>query len=150
MRILFHLDCWTICQKYCHSKNHKICTYFSVDLAVQAYPPWKKEKKEAWTKLIPYLPILHPVIHMWKVWANSVMYTVAPIAWFSHGWPLNGFITMCNLKKRFIRVALWVLLKYWVSAYWTTESKRHKDWNCMSSNRRGVLRSGGGGAVTSQ
>ena len=33
------------CQKYCHSKNHNICTYFSVDLAVQGYPPPPEKEK---------------------------------------------------------------------------------------------------------
>ena len=50
---------------------------FQCRFAVQGYPPpWKKEKKEASTKLIPYLPMLHQVIPMWKVWANSVIYAM--------------------------------------------------------------------------
>ena len=38
----------------------------------------------------------------------------------------NGFLlmTMCNLKKRLIRAAFWVLLQ---PMLWTTENKRHSD-----------------------
>ena len=38
---------------------------------------------------------------------------------------LNGFITMCNLKKRLIRAAFWVLCGK--RCLWTTENKRQSD-----------------------
>ena len=38
---------------------------------------------------------------------------------------LNGFITMCNLKKRLIRAAFWV--NSCKRCSWTTENKRHSD-----------------------
>ena len=39
---------------------------------------------------------------------------------------LNGFITMCNLKKRLIRAAFWVLLQALFMSDWKQTAKRLK------------------------
>ena len=50
----------------------------------------------------------------------------------------NGFITMCNLKKRLIRAAFWV--NSCKRCSWTTENKRHSDYNCKRDNWRSIKR----------
>ena len=39
---------------------------------------------------------------------------------------MNGFITMCNLKKRLIRLAFWVLLQAKFMNSWKQTAKRWK------------------------
>ena len=39
---------------------------------------------------------------------------------------INGFITMCNLKKRLIRLAFWVLLRAMFMNAWKQTAKRWK------------------------
>ena len=53
----------------------------------------------------------------------------------------NGFITMCNLKKRLIRAAFWVLLKLMFMSDWKHTAQRLKlQERLLTVNKRNIIR----------
>ena len=54
---------------------------------------------------------------------------------------LNGFITMCNLKKRLIRAAFWVLLQAMFMNDWKQTAQRLKlQERLLTINKRNIIR----------
>ena len=70
-------------------------------------------------KKFPKSPIRPAGSHFWQ--APNFQWTLKELFFL-----FNGFITMCNLKKRLIRAAFWVLLQAMFMNDWKQTAKRLK------------------------
>ena len=52
----------------------------------------------------------------------------------------NGFITMCNLKKRLTRAAFWVLLQASMNDWQQTEQRLKLQERLLTINKRNIIR----------
>ena len=72
-------------------------------------------------KKISKSPILPAGCELWSVWMNINRVTLQHVYFL-----FSGFITMCNLQKRLIRAAFWVLLQAMFMNDWKQTAQRLK------------------------
>ena len=96
---------------------------FEIRIALIQY---SGRSKHAWAfrktaKKISKSPILPAGCELWSVWMNINRVTLQHVYFL-----FSGFITMCNLQKRLICAAFWVLLQAMFMNDWKQTARRLK------------------------
>ena len=87
-------------------------------------------------KKISKSPILPAGCELWSVWMNINRVTLQHVYFL-----FSGFITMCNLQKRLIRAAFWVLLQAMFMNDWKQTAQRLKlQERLLTINKRNIIR----------